>query len=96
MKIVIAVTAVALSALAQAQTRKSAESMTDAQFAKTFQCPESLPNEAARSAAIRRFVNWGAARHPEWDVQRLVAYRVSLLEANGCEQSLRNIREASK
>jgi|GEM_PF-2793698 len=85
---------VALAPLGAA-AREPAKPMTDAQYAKSFRCPESLPNDAARKAETQRFVDWGAARHPDWDLRRLIAYRVSLLEANGCQESLRNIREAS-
>jgi hypothetical protein len=69
--------------------------MADAQFAKSFVCPESLPDDDARTVETRRFVEWSAAHHPDWKLSKVVAYRVSLLEANGCEQTLRSIREAS-
>lgn len=94
----IAVLALSAAAIASgaAMAREPAKGMTDAQFANSFQCPESLPTDEARKAEMKRFVDWGTVRHPDWDVQRLIAYRVSLLEANGCEQSLRSIREASK
>lgn len=94
------IAALALSAAAitsgAAMARESAKVMTDAQFAKGFRCPESLPNDEARKAEMKRFVDWGTGQHPDWDVPRLIAYRVSLLESNGCEQSLRSIREASR
>lgn len=79
-----------------AQAREPAQPMTDAQFAKRFQCPEALPNDESRKAALQRFVDWGAARHPDWVLSNLIAHRVRLLEANGCEETLRSIREAAR
>lgn len=96
MKIVLAF-ALAAASLAPlpALSREAAKVMTDAQFARSFRCPESLPNDEARSVETKRFVDWVAARHPDWDVQRLIAHRVKLLETNGCDETLRNIRASA-
>ena len=96
MKIVIACAlAAAILAPLNALSRETAQVMTDAQFARSFRCPESLSNDEARSAETKRFVDWVAARHPDWDVQRLITHRVKLLETNGCDETLRSIRASA-
>lgn len=73
-------------------TAKAPAPLTDAQFAKTFQCPEALPGQPERRAETQRFMDWAMARHPEWTAEQMLAHRVKLLEVNDCRATLDSIR----
>jgi hypothetical protein len=62
-----------------------------AQIDHTFVCPESLPNDAAREAAIRLFTEQVAAMNPRVTIRQIVSYRVALLRRHGCRQTLANL-----
>jgi hypothetical protein len=65
-----------------------------AQIDRTFVCPESLPNDAAREAAIRLFTEQVVAINPRLTVRQIVSYRVALLRRHGCGHTLANLTTA--
>lgn len=96
MRIALLLLAMATAApLALAQTAQAGRAvrMNDSQFARSFVCPESVP-EAKRRDETKRFVDWVAATHPDWDVDQMTQHRLALLMAHGCYETLRNIRDA--
>jgi len=62
-----------------------------AQIDRTFVCPESLPNDAAREAAVRLFTEQVAAINPHVTIRQIVSYRFALLRRHGCSHTLANL-----
>jgi hypothetical protein len=79
---------VAMAATAQAQAARP-----DTGYSKSFECPESLPNKAARDEAVRNFIAWARAAHPDWTLEEFVDYRMRLLVTHKCTATLERIRE---
>lgn len=78
----------AMPAVTHAQTARP-----DTGYSTSFECPESLPNKAARDEAVRKFIVWAQAAHPEWTIEEFVDYRMKLLVAHKCTATLEKIRE---
>lgn len=62
-----------------------------AQIDRTFVCPESLPSDSARQAALQLFLEQVSAVEPNLTVANIITYRVSLLRKHRCAQTLANI-----
>jgi len=62
-----------------------------AQIDRTFVCPESLPNDAARDAAMQLFIEQVRAVQPNLTVAELVSYRMTLLQRHDCAETLAHI-----
>jgi hypothetical protein len=62
-----------------------------AQIDRTFVCPEDLPNDEARSIALKLFLQQLAAVQPSITIKEITEYRVSLLKKHQCRQTLANI-----
>ena len=62
-----------------------------AQIDRSFVCPESLPDDEARSAALTLFLKQVAAVEPHISITELVDYRVNLLRKHQCVVTLANI-----
>jgi hypothetical protein len=78
---------IALALLASAPLSPAA---TIAQIDRTFVCPESLPSDSAKEAAMVLFV--AQARSAGLNtVRTLMKLRVQLLREHGCSVSLANI-----
>jgi hypothetical protein len=58
----------------------------------TFECPESLPTDAARQEAVSNYLDWGMRTYPHWTIAQIVKQRVKLLESHHCDKTLANIR----
>jgi hypothetical protein len=59
-----------------------------------FKCPEHLPNEEEREAALKRFIDWVRDHRPEWNtVAKLMHGRTQLLSKHGCTETLRNLSQ---
>jgi hypothetical protein len=71
-------------------------SQTDAEFSQSFKCPESLSSDKERSDALEQFVNWAAATHPDWTIEKLVSFRMQLLTEHHCDKTLAHIHQSSK
>jgi hypothetical protein len=63
---------------------------------KSFQCPESLPSDAAREEAVKSYVDWVTKNHPDWTISQIAASRVALLEAHHCERTLAYMRAEAR
>jgi hypothetical protein len=77
-------------AQAQAQARPAAQDRL-AEIDKAFVCPEDLPDDPAREAALRGFFAAVGAAAPTMSVDDLIRFRLALLEKHHCAQTLRNI-----
>ena len=59
---------------------------------RDFVCPEALPDQRARTAALETFADRVAQVYgPVTTVDRLVALRTKLLQAHRCRRTLANI-----
>ncbi|WP_159982605.1 MULTISPECIES: hypothetical protein [unclassified Novosphingobium] len=58
------------------------------QIDRTFICPEDLPSDEARDAAMNLFVEQVRSLDPSATVANLVAYRYSLLVKHQCVKTL--------
>ena len=81
--------ALALAAAPGAQPPASAAALD-----RGFVCPEALPDDAARTAALGAFMNAASKAAPHESIARLLMLRRSLLEKHHCEVTLRNIDAA--
>ena len=68
---------------------------SDATVLATFECPESLKDDAARAAAGIEFLTWIRGRHPHWSIAKVTGYRLYLLEKHHCDRSLAKIRAST-
>jgi hypothetical protein len=78
--------------LAPAAALDATDYSSEASVSATFECPESLKNDAERAAALRQFMSWIRGIHPDWPAPKIVGYRLFLLERFHCEQSLAKFR----
>ena len=67
-----------------------------AQIDRSFICPEALPSDDARKAALQLFISQVAAAKPRITVNELTAFRVAMLRKHGCAQTLANIGEKAQ
>ena len=87
----------ATSLLILVATAWATDYTSDATVLATFECPESLKDDATRAAAGMQFLTWIRARHPHWSISKVIGYRLYLLNKHHCDQSLARIRsEASQ
>lgn len=93
--VAIALAAQAATA-AEAPKRPAAAKLTTSEFARSFVCPEALPNDARREQETKRFLDWVAAVHPNWTPADMVEHRMALLVAHGCHQTLQSIQQAGQ
>jgi hypothetical protein len=61
------------------------------QIDRTFICPEDLPSNEARTAAMSLFVQQIAAIQPKITIKEIAEYRMSLLKSHQCRETLANI-----
>ncbi len=90
-------------ALAQAQTgalplalANDPPPASDAAFDAAFTCPESLPDDKGRRAALVRYFHWVEARHPDWSTAEAVEHRKTLMINHQCTDSLRDLATFTK
>ncbi len=79
--------AVALPAHAEPDKAKLAE------IDRSFTCPETLPDGAAKQNALKQFVDQVAAAWPEVTIAQFTAFRMTVLEKHGCTQTLEAVRQ---
>ena len=65
---------------------------TDQSFESAFQCPEDLPDDAARLASTQAYVSWVKEQKPEWSLRQLIEFRTHLLESHHCDATLAAMR----
>lgn len=65
-------------------------------FDAAFQCPETLPGDAARRQALVDYFHWSQARHPDWSVAEAVEFKKTLLVRHHCADSLRDLAVYTK
>ncbi len=63
----------------------------DPGYASQFQCPESLASDEARRLADDRFLQWASRAHPDWRVEDTMNYRLALLQAKQCRETLNSM-----
>ena len=78
---------VALPARAEPDKAKLAE------IDRTFVCPETLPDGAAKQNALRQFVSQVGDAWPEVTIAQFTSFRMTVLEKHGCTQTLESIRQ---
>jgi hypothetical protein len=64
-----------------------------AEIDRTFTCPETLPDAAAKQNALKQFVSQVGAAWPEVTIAQFTTFRMTLLEKHGCTQTLEAIRQ---
>ena len=64
----------------------------DATLEAAFQCPEDLPDDAARLASTQAYVSWVKEQKPEWSLRQLIEFRTRLLESHHCDATLAAMR----
>ncbi len=67
-----------------------------AEVDRTFTCPETLPDGAAKQTALRQFVSQVAAAWPDATIAQFTAFRMTVLEKHGCTQTLEAIRQRNQ
>src|ERR1700678_3260770 len=77
---------------ARARTMAFLATVSDDQFAVAFRCPENISDEKERVLALVNYFNWAYARHPDWEIKKIVSYRIELLVSHNCTNTLGNIR----
>jgi hypothetical protein len=65
---------------------------SEATVLATFECPESLKDDAARASSLREFLTWIQGLHPDWSSPKVTGYRLYLLERHHCDQTLAQLR----
>ena len=58
---------------------------------RQFVCPEALPDDAARSAALKQFFDQVGTAEPAVTIGDMIAYRLALLRKHDCRDTLANI-----
>ena len=58
----------------------------------TFSCPEALPNDQARAAELKAYLDWMSVQHSDWPLAKATGYRLYLLERNNCRQTIAKIQ----
>jgi hypothetical protein len=61
---------------------------------RAFVCPEALPDDAARTAALRDFIDAAAKAAPKESIPKVLQYRRSLLEKHGCLRTLQSLEDS--
>jgi hypothetical protein len=61
---------------------------------KAFVCPESLPDEKARIAALHDFLDAVTRAAPDKSLPEVLVYRRTLLQTHGCTQTLKSLDAA--
>jgi len=61
---------------------------SEATVLTTFQCPESLKDDAERATSLQEFMKWISALHPDWSAPKITGYRLYLLERHHCDKTL--------
>ena len=54
----------------------------------TFQCPDRLPSDAARTAELMAYLDWMRSLHPDWSMPKVTGFRLYLLEEHHCDRTL--------
>jgi hypothetical protein len=65
--------------------------MDDDAFDAQFVCPETLGTADDRLEAFERYTNWAHLRHPDWNFQKRLEVRASLLRRHACAATLANV-----
>jgi len=60
---------------------------------RTFVCPEDLPNDDAREASLRQFLERIRKDAGTMTVDQMIEFRVRLLEKHHCTKTLQHIRQ---
>jgi hypothetical protein len=69
--------------------------LSDAEFSRTFRCPETLPTDDDRKETLQAFLTWAAKRHPDLTVQKVVELRMKMIEEHRCKDTLSNIQSSA-
>jgi hypothetical protein len=67
-----------------------------AEIDRTFTCPETLADGAAKQTALKQFVSQVGAAWPEVTIEQFTSFRMTLLEKHGCTQTLETIRQRNQ
>jgi hypothetical protein len=78
--------------LATTTTVAATDYTSEATVLATFQCPESLKDDAERASSLQEFMQWIRARHPDWSAPKITGYRLYLLERHHCDKTLAELR----
>jgi hypothetical protein len=78
--------AASLAGVSAAQTQQRL-----AQIDQTFVCPETLPSDDARKAALNLFLDEVAAVQPTITLKQVLDFRVALLRKHQCRATLANL-----
>lgn len=65
--------------------------LSEGQFNQAFRCPEDLPSEPEQKQAIADTLRWFGAHNKNLTVADFVRFRVALLTAHHCDETLRNM-----
>jgi hypothetical protein len=88
------VLAVALALAASANAGDASAAGALAGVDRDFVCPEQMPSDAARMAALKAFMENVAKATPDASVLHILEFRRALLEKHHCERTLQNMQQA--
>ena len=57
-----------------------------------FRCPEKLSTHVDNTNEMQRFILWTRKHHPKWTVEEILEFRISVLKAHKCTETLKNIQ----
>jgi hypothetical protein len=78
------------------ESNKPITELSDAEFDALFRCPESIGSDEEREHAMRDFLRWIHASHPDWNtIAKIVYTRMFFLEKHECTKTLEYIRKSS-
>lgn len=83
-----------LAALALGAASAPEPPASASEIGRSFVCPEALADDAARTAALKSFMDAASKAAPHESIARLLMLRRSLLEKHHCQATLRNIDAA--
>ena len=87
--------ALAVSSAAGAQ-EQSADKDKLAEVDRNFTCPESIPDDATRQAAVKQYILRVRDAWPDASVDDMIAYRTFLLKKHNCTKTLEAIQRQDR
>ncbi|MGH8233276.1 MAG: hypothetical protein ACREPU_03640 [Rhodanobacteraceae bacterium] len=73
-----------------------ARATSDAALSKIFVCPNPSVPLVVRRNEVRNFFDWIKGHHGDWTINQVIAFRMKLLQAHQCTQTLKSIRDNSQ
>ena len=67
-------------------------STVDSTFEAAFKCPDDYPTTADAARAVKGFLDWVGATHPNWTVGETILFRYALLVNHNCWSTLGRMR----